>query len=108
MTEKEITEALTAMVDGVAGVKVKPFGARANYTVGAKQKIFAFTRKDGVVLKLPAERVKALQETHRASALVMGKKTMKEWVVMPYADAAALRRDLKLLKEAMRFAELKG
>jgi hypothetical protein len=108
MTEKEITEALTAMVGGVPGVKVKAFGARANYTVGAKEKIFAFTRKDGVVLKLPSERVKQLEETHGASALVMGKKTMKEWVVMPYADAKALRKDFKLVKEAMKFAEVKG
>jgi hypothetical protein len=108
MGEKELTEALTAMVGGIAGVKVKARGSRANYSVGEKEKMFAYTQKDGVVLKLPGERVRQLEETRGASALVMGKKTMKEWVVMPYGDAAELRKDLKLVKEAMKFAELKG
>jgi hypothetical protein len=107
MTEKEMTEALMSMVGGLAGVKVKVMvrGTRSNYTVGGK--IFAFTRKDGVVLKLSAERVKELEETRGAAALVMGKRTMKEWVVVPYADAKALRKDLKLVKEAMKSAEMK-
>jgi hypothetical protein len=108
MSEKELTEELTAMVGETAGVKVKARGSRANYTVGEKEKIFAFTQKKGVVLKLPSERVRGLVESRGASALVMGKKTMKEWVVMPYADAAELRKDLKLVKEAMKFAEVKG
>jgi hypothetical protein len=60
-----------------------------------------------VALKLSAERVQALTETRGASALVMGKKTMKEWAVMPYSNAAALKKDLKLLKEAMAFTEAK-
>jgi hypothetical protein len=108
MTEKEMTEELTAMVGGMAGVNVKAMvhGTRSNYTVGGK--IFAFTRKDGVVLKMPVERVEELGETRGAWALKMGKRTMKEWVVVPYADAKALRRDLKLVKEAMKFAEVKG
>jgi hypothetical protein len=108
MGEKELTEELTAMLGGIAGVKVKARGSRANYTVGGKEKMFAFTQKKGVVLKLPGERVRQLVEGRGASGLVMGKKTMKEWVVMPYADAAELRKDLKLMKEAMKFAELRG
>ena len=108
MSEKEMTEALSAMLGGMVGVRVKVHGSRSNYTVGEKEKIFAFTRKEGVALKLPQARVKELEETRGAAALVMGKKTMKEWAVVPYADAKALKKDLKLVKEAMAFTEAKG
>jgi len=108
MTEADMTGVLTAMLGGLAGVKVKAHGARSNHTVGPKEKIFAFTRKEGVALKLPGDRVKDLEETRGAAALVMGKKVMKEWVVVPYATAPALRKDSKLIKEAMKFAEEKG
>lgn len=104
MTEQELTDTLTSIVGGLAGVKIKAYGARANFTVGEKEKIFSFTRKDGVVFKLPAERVTELEKTRGATALIMGKKTMKEWVVVPYGSATALKKDAKLLKEAMVFA----
>ena len=108
MSEKEITEVLSAMLGGIVGVRVKVNGSRSNYTVGEKEKIFAFTRKEGVVLKLPQERVKALEEARGAAAFVMGKKKMKEWVVVPYENAKTLSKDLKLVKEAMAFTEAKG
>jgi hypothetical protein len=107
MTEQEMTELLTDMLGSLPGVSSMNYGKRANFMIGEKKKIFAFTRKDGVALKLSAERVQALTETRGASALVMGKKTMKEWAVMPYSNAAALKKDLKLLKEAMAFTEAK-
>jgi hypothetical protein len=108
MTEQEMTELLTAMLIGMPVVSSMNYGKRANFMIGEKKKIFAFTRKDGVALKLPAARVQGLTETRGASALVMGKKTMKEWLLMPYENAAALKKDLKLLKEAIAFTEAKG
>lgn len=108
MTEKEMTDLLAALLGDIPEVALTLYGDRANFTIGAKKKIFAFTRKDGVVLKLPAERVQALAQTRGASALVMGKKTMKEWVLMPYAHGSALRKDMKLVKEAMAFTAAKG
>jgi hypothetical protein len=108
VTEQEMTELLTAMLVGMPGVSSMNYGKRANFMIGGKKKIFAFTRKDGVALKLPAERVEALAATRGAAALVMGKKTMKEWVVVRYESAAALRKDGKLLSEAIAFTEAKG
>jgi hypothetical protein len=108
VTEAEMTEVLLAMLASTDGVAAKVHGSRSNYTIGDKEKIFAFTRKEGVVLKLASERVKALEQARGATALVMGKKTMKEWVVVPYESAAALRKDLKLVKEAISFTAAKG
>ena len=54
--------------------------ATMNLTVGGK--VFAFTNKGGMVVKLPASRVAALVAAGKAKPLVMGKRTMKEWAVL--------------------------
>ena len=73
-----------------------------------KRKAFAFTKGDGVVLKLPPKTVKKLIEARAATMLVMEKKTMKEWVVIPLEDPAVARKHLALCKEAMAFVSSKA
>jgi hypothetical protein len=68
-----------------------------------KKKVFAFTRPDGVVLKLPEERIRELLDSHPATLLVMGKRVMREWVVLRHDDLDAYRKDKKLFLEAMAF-----
>jgi len=49
--------------------------------------MFAFTRPDGVAMKLPEERVRSLVESRDdASFLVMGTKTMREWLMLRYTS----------------------
>ena len=62
----------------------------------------------GVVLKLPPETVKALLKTRSASLLVMGKRTMKEWVVIRYKESADAKKHLTLFKEAMDYVSSKA
>ena len=74
----------------------------AMYQAGTK--IFAFTRPDGIAMKLPKERVGELVETRAdASFLVMGTKTMREWLMLRYAAPSDYRQDGKLFQEAMKF-----
>jgi len=78
----------------------KPSGAM--YQAGTK--IFAFTRPDGVAMKLPQERVASLVDSRAdASFLVMGTKTMREWLMLRYAAPGDYRKDAKLFDEAMKF-----
>jgi len=63
----------------------------------------SFTKDGGVVVKLRPKTVKALLKARTASWLVMGKRTMKEWVVIRYQDASDARKHLSLLKEAMDY-----
>ena len=78
----------------------KPSGAM--YQAGTK--IFALTRPGGVAMKLPEERVGCLVESRDdASFLVMGTKTMREWLMLRYSSPGDYRKDAKLFAEAMQF-----
>jgi hypothetical protein len=65
-------------------------------------KIFAFTRPDeSAALKLPADRIAELiASDDEIGHLTMGKRTLREWVVIPNIAAPG---NLKLLKEAMAY-----
>ena len=64
-------------------------------------RIFAFTRPDeSAALKLPEARIAELIANGEIRHLIMGKRTMREWVVIPNIAAPG---NLKLLKEAMAY-----
>ena len=64
-------------------------------------KIFAFTRPDeSAALKLPEARIAELVSDGEIRHLSMGKRTMREWVVIPNI---AVPGNLKLLREAMAY-----
>jgi hypothetical protein len=65
-------------------------------------KIFAFTRPDeSAALKLPEARITGLLASDgEIRPLIMGKRTMREWVVVPNI---AIPGNLKLLHEAMAY-----
>ncbi|MEO0362471.1 MAG: hypothetical protein AAF322_15235 [Pseudomonadota bacterium] len=63
-------------------------------------KAYAFLGKDGMVAKLPAERVLALEDEGVGARVTMGKRTMREWAAIPPEEAA---RWPDLAEEARRF-----
>jgi hypothetical protein len=86
---------MAAWVEGIlpqASVVRKPSGAM--FQIGTK--IFAFTRPEGVAMKLPEVRIAKLAEIRDASFLVMGTKTMREWVLLRYSSPGDYRKDGKL------------
>jgi hypothetical protein len=87
-----------------ATITRKPSGAM--YQAGSK--IFAFTRPEGVALKLPESRIQNLVESRDASFLVMGTKTMREWVLVRYSSPGEYLGDGKLFEEAMKFVASLG
>ena len=95
----ELSEWMGGVLPSAVVVR-KPSGAM--YQAGTK--IFAFTRPDGIAMKLPEERVAALVESREdASFLVMGTKTMREWLMLRYTSPSDYRKDRKLFEEAMKF-----
>lgn len=66
--------------------------------VGGKS--FAYPTDDAIVFKLPKAEVDALEADGRAKRLVVGKRALKEWAVVP-----ASQRDLclELAEKAYRF-----
>jgi hypothetical protein len=64
-------------------------------------RIFAFTRPDeSAALKLPEDRIAGLLSDGEIRHLTMGKRTMREWVVIPNIASPG---NLKLLHEAMAY-----
>lgn len=64
-------------------------------------RIFAFTRPDeSAALKLPEDRIAGLISDGEIRHLIMGKRTMREWVVIPNIAAPG---NLELLHEAMAY-----
>ena len=99
--KNEISTVLSSMLEKLPDVVVGRKLNSTNFTV--RKKVFAFTKGGGVVLKLPPETVKSLIRTRTASLLVMGKRTMKEWVVIDYKDPADAKKHLALFEEAMKY-----
>jgi hypothetical protein len=90
-----------------AFVKVmSSFASDPTVTVGGKfgstslaraGKVFVLLMRGELVAKLPAARVDAIVAAEEGTRMVMGKRTMKEWVVVP-TDGRA--RWLPLAREA--------
>ena len=83
------------------GAEVRAKFGGASFFIG--EKVFAFTRPRGLVMKLPAEMVAKVVAEREASALVMGKRVMKEWVVLESGDVEGYRGEGELMRVAMKF-----
>ena len=66
-------------------------------------KVFAFTRPEGLAMKLPETRIAELIESRDAAFLVMGKRAMREWVVLRYSTPGEFMLDRNLFEEARKF-----
>lgn len=100
----ELTEEVRYVLEQLPGAEFRRKFNGVSFFTGAK--VFAFLIRDGVVVKLPEERVKALAQVREARPLVMGKRVMREWVVV--ALPRGLRGEVDLLREAMGFVAAGG
>jgi hypothetical protein len=83
------------------GADVKGKVSGASFFAG--QKVFAFTTPRGLVLKLPPEAIIELLAIRQAEHLKMGKRIMREWVLLAQAAPEGYMDELPLLKLAMHF-----
>jgi hypothetical protein len=63
------------------------FGSAPGLRVGGK--IFAMLPRDRLVVKLPAERCAAIVAAGEGELLVIGRRTMREWVELDGGDPGA-------------------
>jgi hypothetical protein len=104
MSDPELVIALSNFLAPLPKVTEQKTGTHVTFRVG--KKIFAFTRgggHPGVALKLPQERIGELLQREEISLLVMGKRTMTEWILLDHDNPASYKKDLVLFKEAMAF-----
>lgn len=101
MTEEDLAILLASMLQDLPRVSVKKHFGHASFLAG--KKVFAFIRGEGVAVKLPKEKIQELVNKKNATPLVMGKRVMKEWVVIRHKSLSEYKKDLNLFKEAVAF-----
>ena len=101
MTDNDLVAILSSMLTDLPNVYIEKKANHASFRVG--KKVFAYTRDEDVVIKLPKEKVKELIDQQKASPLVMGKKEMKEWAVIQHSSPNAYKKDLALFKTSLAF-----
>jgi hypothetical protein len=105
MADAKLIATLSSLLAPLPDVAEEKTETHATFLTG--KKVFAFTRSSGhgVALKLPKERIAALLKREDITSLTMGKRTMKEWIVIERSKPADYKKDLALFKEAKAFVE---
>jgi hypothetical protein len=104
MPDPELVTALSKLLATLPGVIEEKTEKHATFLIN--KKVFAFTRSGdsgGVAIKLPKERIAELLPRKEISPLTMGKRTMKEWILLDHVKSSGYKKDLALFKEAISF-----
>src|SRR5690348_16137834 len=102
MSEKDLATILASFFERNPQVSMGKHFNATSFLVG--RKIFAFLRKEGgVELKLPKAKADELVQKNYALPLVMGKRVMKEWVVIVHSDPEEYKQDKELFRQALAF-----
>lgn len=103
MPDLELVATMSKLLAGLPGVTEEKTSVHVTFCTG--NKVFAFTRSTGggVALKLPSERISTLLKRGDVRLLTMGKRTMKEWILLSHPQPSGYKKDLPLFKEAMAF-----
>ena len=106
MADQELIAALSTLIGSLPGVSERQFPNHTSFFAG--RNVFAFTSRTSnrVVLKLPKERIATLLQLANVTLLTMGKRTMKEWIVIERNKPNDYKKDLALFKEAKAFVEI--
>ena len=102
MPDADLITALSKLLATLPGVTEEKAETHATFLTG--KKVFAFTRSGGgVALKLSKEKIAELLQRDDITPLTMGKRTMKEWILLDHARPSDYKKDLALFKEAITF-----
>jgi len=105
MADPKLIATLSSLLGPLPDVTEEKTETHATFLI--RKKVFAFTRSSGpgVALKLPKDRIAALLQREDITLLTMGKRTMKEWIVIEHPKPAEYKKDLALFKEARAFVD---
>lgn len=98
--EHDSFDAIAAEYLSRDGVDIGPmFGSEG---LRIRGKVFAFLVRDGIIAKLPSDRVSHWEAGGRAERMIMRERAMREWVHVP-DDAADLWPEI--VAEAFAFVD---
>jgi hypothetical protein len=105
MADPKLIAILSSLLRPLPGVKEKQFPGHTSFFTGKNIFVFTSRTSNRVILKLPQERIAALLQWEDITLLTMGKRTMKEWIVIEHPRVGDYKKDLALFKEAKSFVE---
>ena len=105
MADPKLIATLSSLLTPLPGVTERQFPNHTSFFTGKNIFVFTSRTSNRVVLKLPKERIAVLLQRDDITLLTMGKRTMKEWIVIERDKPAAFKKDLALFKEAKAFVE---
>lgn len=105
MADTKLIAILSSLLSPLPGVKEKQFPNHTSFFTGKNIFVFTGRTSNRVILKLPKERIAPLLQQDDIALLPMGKRTMKEWIVIEHAKLTDYKKDLALFKEAKAFVE---
>jgi hypothetical protein len=105
MADPKLIATLSSLLAPLPGVTEKQFPNHTSFFTGKNVFVFTSRTSNRVVLKLPKERIAALLQREDITLLTMGKRTMKEWIVIEHSKPADYKKDLALFQEAKAFVE---
>jgi hypothetical protein len=96
---------LSSLLNPLPGVKEKQLPNHTSFFTG--KNIFVFTSRTSNRVRAQASKRKNRRSLRREdiTLLTMGKRTMKEWIIIERSKPAYYRKDLALFKEAKAFVE---
>lgn len=107
MSTNDLSTILAFMLADLPGVRVGKHIHNTNFLV--REKVFAFIKGDeGVAMKLPKGQCQELIEQQRVPPLAMGKRVMKEWIVVQHAASEDYKKDLTLFYDSIAFVSSKA
>lgn len=101
MEQNDLASIIASMLEQIPQVRTGTHLHTTNFVMG--NKVFAFLKKDRLAIKLPQGTAQQLVAQRYAQPLVMGKRVMKEWIVINHIDPQDYQQDLELFKKAMAF-----
>jgi hypothetical protein len=105
MADPKLIAVLSTLLGALPGVREKQFSNHSSFFTGKNVFVFTSRTSNRVILKLPKERIATLLQRDGITLLTMGKRTMKEWIVIERGKPADYKKDLALFKEAKAFVE---
>ena len=100
MADAKLIATLSSLIGSLPGVTDKQFPNHISFFTGKNVFVFTSRKTNRVILKLPKDRITTLLQRNDITQLTMGKRTMKEWIVIERSRTADYKKDLSLFKEA--------
>ena len=97
----DLDSRVSTLLKGLPGVTV--IQKRNHISVTCNDKVFAYSRQIGLVIKLPRSRVDEIEEAGEGIRLAMGSKEMSEWAVVAVPEDGDLGHLGSLLDESLAF-----